>query len=492
MNDDANSVPEDAPFEYEAMDVEESNSPRRAASARFEVESDVGSEAALRGAMDPANQSLAEALRLSFRVLQLVIVVLLLLFLVSSFQTVREDQGGVFTQFGRIKPLDGSDDLTPGLKWGRLPYPITEFVLFNLTNRSVDVGNTFAPFNRGESKEKMLEGASVTTPLQPARDGSLVTRDGDLVHMRISARYSIDSARVFVESVDDSDPSRDAQSLVRLALESAAVLVVAEKTAQDVTERTEEVKASIRDQAQANLDRLRCGLVLGQVDINEAAVPLAIEKANEDLQSARVEAEEAVLNARRQAEEQLIRAAGSKYRQIADLITQYEEALDSGQETDSVRLLAAINTQLDALDVAGDVARVIGSARTYQSQIEASLGSAVQRFNALLGPFRENPQLVIRKHWLETFAAVLNKPDVEIVYVPNTLGMAQLLLNGSDLVQQRRREARLQQKERRSVEQFVDPAAPFIRSGSDMVIGQPGRQLKLDASGKPIAPGSSQ
>jgi regulator of protease activity HflC (stomatin/prohibitin superfamily) len=270
------------------------------------------------------------------------------------------------------------------------------------------------------------------------------------------------------------------------------VLVVAEKTAQDVTERTEEVKASIRDQAQANLDRLRCGLVLGQVDINEAAVPLAIEKANEDLQSARVEAEEAVLNARRQAEEQLIRAAGSKYRQIADLITQYEEALDSGQETDSVRLLAAINTQLDALDVAGDVARVIGSARTYQSQIEASLGSAVQRFNALLGPFRENPQLVIRKHWLETFAAVLNKPDVEIVYVPNTLGMAQLLLNGSDLVQQRRREARLYQKERKSVEQFVDPAAPFIRSGSDMVIGQPGRQLQLDASGKPIAPGSSR
>lgn len=488
-DDDSTPMPQDAPYEHEAMDVEESDLPRRAASARFVVDADVGSEAVLRGAMDPANQSLAEALRLSFRVLQLVIVLLVLLFLVSSFQTVREDQGGVFTRWGRIVPLGGSEDLTPGLKWGKLPYPISEFVLFNISNRSADVGNAFAPFSR-ESKEKQLEGASVNTPLQPARDGSLITSDGDLVHMKIAARYSIEPARLFVENVNDADPSRDAQTLVRLALEKATVLVVAGKTAQDVTERTEEIKALIRDQAQKNLDQLHCGLVLAQIDITEPGVPLAIERANEDLQSARVEAEESVLNARRQAEERLIRAAGSNYREIAELITQYEEALDSKNESDAARLLAAINERFDAPDVSGDVARIIGMARGYQSQIEASLGSAVQQFNALLGPFRENPGLVVRKHWLEAFAAVLNKPDVEIVYVPNTLGMAQLLLNGSDLVQQRRRENMLKEKERRSIEGFVDRSAPFIRSGSDMVIGEPGRQLKLDASGRPVAPGS--
>jgi hypothetical protein len=51
------------PIEQEPMPVE---TPRRAASAEFEVQAEVGSQAALREAMDPANQSLTEALRLSF------------------------------------------------------------------------------------------------------------------------------------------------------------------------------------------------------------------------------------------------------------------------------------------------------------------------------------------------------------------------------------------------------------------------------------------
>ena len=60
---DAGGVPvEEEPAEEDA--------PRRAASAQFVVQSEVGSQALLREAMDPANQSLREALRLSFRVLQ--------------------------------------------------------------------------------------------------------------------------------------------------------------------------------------------------------------------------------------------------------------------------------------------------------------------------------------------------------------------------------------------------------------------------------------
>ena len=67
---------------------------RRAASAEFVVDSDVGSAAALREAMDPANRSLTDALQMSFRVLQLVIVVLLVLFLFSGFKTVGASQSG--------------------------------------------------------------------------------------------------------------------------------------------------------------------------------------------------------------------------------------------------------------------------------------------------------------------------------------------------------------------------------------------------------------
>ena len=130
------------PLEDELMEVE---APRRAASAQFVVEAGIGSEAALREAMDPANQSLADALRLSFRLLQIVIVVLLALFFISGFTIVDDRQSGVMLRFGRIVSVGGQEALEPGRSWNVLPYPAGEFVIFDVENRSVDFSRTFWP-----------------------------------------------------------------------------------------------------------------------------------------------------------------------------------------------------------------------------------------------------------------------------------------------------------------------------------------------------------
>ena len=78
---------------------------QRVASAKLEVDQGVGDAAQLREAMDPANRSLAEALQLSFRLLQLAILCLLGLYLFSGFKTVDANQSGVATLWGRI--VDG-------------------------------------------------------------------------------------------------------------------------------------------------------------------------------------------------------------------------------------------------------------------------------------------------------------------------------------------------------------------------------------------------
>src|SRR6185503_18283642 len=127
-------MPQDqSPVESEPLQEEEA--PRRAASAQFVVEGGVGSEALLRDAMDPANQSLAEALRLSFRVLQAVIVVLIVLFLASGFKTVDDGYSGVRTLWGRIV-----QSLSPGPKFSVYPYPAGEFITFKAENREVNLG----------------------------------------------------------------------------------------------------------------------------------------------------------------------------------------------------------------------------------------------------------------------------------------------------------------------------------------------------------------
>ena len=100
------------PVEGEFLDED---SPRRAASAEFEVSAEAGSEAAIREAMDPANQSFADALRLSFRILQLGILALVAVFLFSGFQTVEEGDLGVKTRFGAIVGTPGVEQVGPGL-----------------------------------------------------------------------------------------------------------------------------------------------------------------------------------------------------------------------------------------------------------------------------------------------------------------------------------------------------------------------------------------
>jgi hypothetical protein len=173
--------------------------PRRAASARFIVESEVGSEAMLRDAMDPANQPLADALRLSFRVLQAVMVVLIVLFLASGFRTVDDGHSGVKTVWGDIVTR-----LSPGPHFSVYPYPIAEFITFRAENRSVDLGESFTMRTGGRSQQEMTEQTEITTVLTPGRDGSLITRDGDLAHLDLSAKYEVEEPLKFVRQIDDA------------------------------------------------------------------------------------------------------------------------------------------------------------------------------------------------------------------------------------------------------------------------------------------------
>ena len=104
---------EHVPVAEESLEEE---GPRRAASAQFHVEESTVTNVAMREAMDPANQSLGDALRLSYRLLQLGILILVVMFLFSGFETIREGYSGVKMVFGRIVGTPGSEELEPGLE----------------------------------------------------------------------------------------------------------------------------------------------------------------------------------------------------------------------------------------------------------------------------------------------------------------------------------------------------------------------------------------
>lgn len=461
--------------------------PRRAASAQFVVEREVGAHAMLREAMDPANQSLREALRLSYRVLQGVILLLVVLFVFSGFHRIEEGYSGVMLRWGRILPVGDNGALDVGLHFSKWPYPAGEFVTFPDQNRFTQLDDVFVPRLRGNmTTEDAINAASINQHLTPGRDGSLLTRDGDIAHVKLSASYEIEDPVEFVRHVqnDSSNMSElDADRLVQLALERAAVQVCARSSLDEFVAFAPELQDEIERSAQDLLDDLRVGLRLTNLDAPLEPTPaFAIRKAYDDLQQTRIQVQQRVEAARREAESDLIAVAGASADTLVDLIDQYEIAVetDSG---DADGLLAAIQTTMREPETTGEVAHSIAFADAYRASIDTSLGVDAKYFSSLLPAYRKNPDLVVARLWAETLSDVYSRPDVEKFYVPSDSARIALLLRGNDDVRNKRRDMQMQTRERAAMLQGIDLMNPWLRKGRDMRLSGPGRRLTQSGEG---------
>lgn len=471
----------DVPVEDDGL---EEQSPRRAASAQFIVQSSVGSDAALREAMDPANQSLADALRLSFRVLQLVMVVLVVLFFTSGFQTVGDGQSGVLTRWGKIVPVGDSLALSPGLQFSRWPYPIGEFTIFNVENRQVtlrDANNPGGPFwprlLPRQTLEQATDSAAVHDPPRPRNDGYVLTRDADIAHLRLNAIYEIESPVDFVQRIAEANADR----LVELSLQRAAVQVSAEMSLQELIDLSEVLRTQIQERAQTILDEMNCGIRITSVNVTDAIPALAIRRAFGDVQNARVESEQAIARARTQADRTLVRTAGDRHYAATQLINNYEEALQSGEVERSAELLSQINRMFDEGELSGEVATIIQRARSYRSQVESSLGNEARRFTSLLPTFRSHPEMVIRQRWLDTYSRVLSREDAEVWFVPSSVGRVQLEMASLHEIRELRQKLQLDRREQQALSDFArELGGPYLLRGEDMTISGPGRQLRIE------------
>jgi membrane protease subunit HflK len=471
------------PVEEESLEVE---GPRRAASAQFVVEGDAAAGASLREAMDPANQSLAEALRLSYRVLQVVILVLIVLFIFSGWKSVRSDQTGVLTVWGDIVEVDGARALTPGLKFSRWPYPAGEFILFQEENLAVDLarpGRQDRPFwpmlRPNQTFEEAVSQASVNDRIRPGRDGALLTRDAELAHLQMTARYAIADPVQFVERV--SVEGSDADRIVQLALERAVVHAGAAQTVEDVTERTEAFAEDVRGAAQDLLDAIDCGILLQAVNVPRATAPLAIRKTIEELQQASIQVEESLERARQQANETLTAVAGPQTAQLWRLIQSYQEAADGGDDGLAEQRLGEIAAMLDQTE--GGVAGIIQQARSYRSEVESTLGADARYFASLLPAFRRQPDMVVKRLWLEAYGRVLARQDAEIIYAPNDIAAMHLKLYTLERIANLRRDRALQRQEQESTQSVLQSMGLRTRRARDMQLEGPGRTLEVTEEG---------
>lgn len=454
----------------ERMPVE---TPRRAASLTLRGEEALERRAA---SMDAANQSLADALRITYRLLQVVMVALIALFVFSGFQQVTEGETGIRITLGKI---DGGK-LEPGFRFS-LPYPLGKIEKVQTGQRRLDLNNSFWFFvdkqNEAKPLSQLAQGGGGA--LKPGRDHSLLTADNNIVHAKLSVVYRCEDPAKFLGSLDP----RFEEAIIRASVERATVAVVSTVTIEEVLKRSAEaaaeappavaaaapdapgapagdaepapaaappavtaapraglgretvIESRIRRAAQESLDALGAGLTLEQVVISDATPPLVVRKDFARVQSAVSAAESERQRAEQERTRTLNEAAGSAYRPLLDLIDAYERLLEGGKKDEAEDALATIGDVLEGkLDgmgvsiagtsygevrISGDAARLIGAAEEYRATVATRAQSQARTFLAKREQHRANPTVFLTSELTDAYKAFLSNPTVELFQLPS-------------------------------------------------------------------------
>jgi membrane protease subunit HflK len=268
--------------------------------------------------MAAASRSLSDALRLSFRLLSLAMIVVLGLWALSGLHRVRTGERGVRLLFGRVLG-DGDERVVgPGLRWS-FPQPIGGIETLSTRVRSLVIKDFWMHETPEEVNTPLDDRTAPTGGLRPGRDGALLTGDRALLHVKFTVKYYTGTrkdAPAPDRVIDHLRNVRDGEELLRSAVCNAAIRAAAHRTVEAiVTTQRREFAQEVRDLTQHGLNALGSGMEVSAIEM-QATVPLAALKAFNDVISARQERAQRINDARAEANEILFGAAGEAWREL--------------------------------------------------------------------------------------------------------------------------------------------------------------------------------
>lgn len=385
--------------------------------------------------LDPASKSLADALRVLFRLLQLSLLIIAALYVLSGFQSVREGQSGIRLLFGKIN----AERLDPGFRFA-FPYPIGELVKVETGARTFKIDEEFWPaITNPADKERPVDQLPKLSSLRPEGDGSLITADNNLLHARWEVIYSRRDPGDWAQSILTTNE----EQIVRSAVNRSIVHAVAESTIDDVLRQTGDqgtVSARARDLAQKMLDSMGTGIQLDTVNLVTKIPPTATLESFNRVQSAAEQASKARDEAEQEARRVLNNAAGAAAPALLAEIDRYEVDIEKGDATAAAITLERINRLLEgrgmtvdgkevAVPTGGNISRMINDAQLYRTTVVATASQDLTTFQAKSEQFAKNPKVLIHTEWANALMAFNSRPNVQKFFLPPSTQVLDLLLN---------------------------------------------------------------
>ncbi len=285
---------------------------------------------------DAGSQALSEALRSSFIIVRVLMVVLLLVFLCSGIFSVGPQENAIILRMG--KPVgDGRNALLgPGLHFS-WPKPIDDHT--NIPISSLQIADTtvgwYMPLEEmGKGNEPQLRPS-----LNPANTSYTLTSDTNIIHVTARLHYRI------------SDPIRfhfdfaDGRLFVTNALNNAILFASAQFTVDDIlTKRVAAFREMVASRVKDLIEQQQLGVSFEQLDVQaipprylqgkfnevtQASVKRddtlnkADSYATETLGKARAEAESRI-NTAQAARTRLVGLVAAEQKNFSDMLPQYQ------------------------------------------------------------------------------------------------------------------------------------------------------------------------
>ena len=382
--------------------------------------------------LDAAGKSLSEALRISFIVLKVIMIVLVVAFLASGFKTVGSDEQALVLRFGKIRGVGEKRVLKPrAWPYWVFPYPVDTMVKIPV-EKKVDL--TVRSFWYYQSQERMLsepsiEKTRVLPELDPIKDGYCITRserqdesisgsggsDYNIVHSKWQLTYKVDDPErffknVYVEDVKPGDIYFDVITesitpLLQSLFEDVIVTAIVNYTIDDVMyEQVARLTDDVKKLLQEKFDKIESGIKVVRIQLTDRTWPLQIDDAFTALVTASQDRQTAISQAQTYAESTLNETAGP----VAEKLF-----LALNNDTISEEEMEVLWSQL-----AGKAQEKITEARAYRTKVVANARANAEYFQELLPEYRKHPELVVQKIYQDAIERIFDNAVEKFIIQP--------------------------------------------------------------------------
>ena len=279
---------------------------------------------------DAGSQALSEALRSSFFIVKLVMIILMGVFLCSGFFIVAPQQRAIILRLGAPLHEGAGALLGPGLHWA-FPPPIDEVVKIPFTEIQT-VKSTVGWYAVTPEQEASGQEPPAGPSLNPSVDGYVITADGYVLHTRATLYYRVE------DPIKYEFDFTSASNAVQNALDNALLFAASRFTVDDVlTRQVTKFRETVQNRVTELVQKENLGIAVEQCEVK--SIPPRFLKGAFDAVAAALSGAE---NTRNSALSEANRISGKA---IVDAAT-----ITNAAQNERVRLVTSVKAEADRFD----------------------------------------------------------------------------------------------------------------------------------------------